>query len=139
MSSYLNIYLVPKRESETEEKKHLLLCSYCRNNDIYDYLQPEVTYAYKGDGTEELNYTELAEDTLKDIVSDITKTIQANKERIEINYRLKTEDSADNIYELQDRNKELQDTLCTFDFLLYLLHDIKMDFTSFESMEANVD
>lgn len=139
MSSYLNIYLVPKRESETEEKKHLLLCSYCRNNDIYDYLQPEVTYAYKGDDVEESSYTELAEDTLKDIVLDITKTIQANKERIEIYYKLKTEDSADSIYELQDRNKELQESLGVFNFLVFLLHDIEMDFTSFESMEANVD
>ena len=48
MSSYLSIYIVPKRKSDKEEKKHIIVAAFSRNSEIYQYFNENIHPAYNG-------------------------------------------------------------------------------------------
>lgn len=133
MSSQVNIYIVTKRE-EQEEK--LLLTSYGSSSVVYEYLHDEITYAY-GDKGEV--FTSLKPNLLYYIIDEIEKTIQSNNERIAVYYKLKMENSVDNICALQDRNKELEAALNAFNMYLSFAQDIAEGLSIFKDIVANYD
>ena len=62
MSSYLSVYIVPKRKSEEEEKKHILILSYSRSSDIYRYFDENIHPAFID--IEDTRYTILDKEVL---------------------------------------------------------------------------
>ncbi len=134
MSSFINFYLVPK----SNPQEHLTFLCYGSDTVIYEFLYPEVSYAYN-DKTKDANYTELSYGFLNRVIDDIDSTIQANNERIGVYYNLKLEDSVDNICSLQKRNKELQDTLNILTTLLNMIDCMEFGCSKFIRMEVNYD
>ena len=48
MSSYLSIYVVPKKKSPEEDKQHIILATYSRNTEMYQHLRENVNPAHIG-------------------------------------------------------------------------------------------
>lgn len=71
MSSYLNFYLVPKKNKE--EKYHFL--SYSRNNNIYRFFQEVLHPVFIG-MEEPLQYQDLTVNDVKKVIEEVEKTIE---------------------------------------------------------------
>lgn len=74
MSSYLSIYIVPKRKSKEEEKKHILLSSYSRNTDLYQYFNENIHPVFIGN-SEKTPYTTLTMKDIQDVIKDMSQDI----------------------------------------------------------------
>lgn len=110
MSSYLSVYIVPKRKNEQETKNHILILCYSRNSEIYQYVYENLNPAYAGNDGEQ--YSKLTQEdinlVLKDIKSDIVKT----KERLEL-YEKYASVNADYIEDIMSQKEYLSDlTYC---------------------------
>lgn len=74
MSSYLSIYIVPKRKSEKEEKKHILLTSYSRSTDIYQYFDENIHPVFVGNN-EKTPYTTITMEDILTVTKDMSQDI----------------------------------------------------------------
>lgn len=81
MSSYLSIYIVPKRKSKEEQKKHIILASYSRSTDIYQYFSENINPAFIGDDIES-SYTTITKEDIASVLNDFDKDINSAKERL---------------------------------------------------------
>ena len=79
MSSYLSFYIVPKRKSDTEKKQHIILTSFSRNSDIYQYFWENINPAYCG---MEEKYTTLTKENVKSVIDDFEKDINSYQKRL---------------------------------------------------------
>lgn len=70
MSSYLNIYLLPKKSEEIPNPKPLLLSSWSRASDLYGIIVDELNPAYIGNG-DEPNYSDLTKEGLKRCIESV--------------------------------------------------------------------
>ena len=87
MSSYLSFYIVPKRKSDTEKKQHIILTSFSRNSDIYQYFWENINPAYCG---MEEKYTTLTKENVKSVIDDFEKDtmddiLQSEREKVILN------------------------------------------------------
>ena len=106
MSSYLSVYIVPKRKSEKEEKKHILILSYSRSSDIYQYFDENIHPAFVG--VEDTRYTPLNKENLGVVLSDIGKDIDRAKSRLEL-YEKYASSNAEYIEEIMSQKEYLED------------------------------
>lgn len=74
MSSYLSIYIVPKRKSLGEKKKHIVLASYSRSTDIYQYFYENIHPAFVGNN-EETPFTTLTKENIGEVLKDFNEDI----------------------------------------------------------------
>lgn len=81
MSSYLSIYIVPKRKNEREEKEHILLASYSRSSDIYQYFDENLNIAWIGN-SDETPYTTLSKEDISHVLDEFTKDINTAQTRL---------------------------------------------------------
>jgi len=79
MSSYLSFFIVPKRKSGKEKKKHIILASYSRNTEIYQYFDENVHPTYCGSDRE---YTTLTSESVASVLSDFEEDISKSKTRL---------------------------------------------------------
>lgn len=79
MSSYLSFFIVPKRKNGKEKKKHIILASYSRNTEIYQYFEENVHPAYCGS---EQEYTTLTSESVASVLSDFEEDISKSKTRL---------------------------------------------------------
>lgn len=134
MSSYLNIYLVPKRKEEKEEKKYLLLMSYSRNSDIYQFFQENINPRYTG-------YTSLSPDNMQLIIDDLENEIESSKERLEL-YDKYARDNPDYIQEILSTREILNDyrsTLDTVNAIKDIVENIEDGYSDFEEVCCNIN
>lgn len=137
MSSYLNIYLKPKK---SEEK--LLLASYGRNNEVYQAINENIHIAYIGNSeNDEDNFTKLSAGDLQDVIHDCEETISHCKKRLDAynKHLQKTVEGVNEILELEEYIDELKETLHTIQDWYSIAENIEDDFTDFEGMYANID
>lgn len=151
MSSYLNIYLVPKSKKETKKdeikenetkqnnkQEPLLFCSFSRNNSFYQALNENMNIVFIGND-KEFHYTELTRENLQEVINIAEKDLNKLKEKKHI-YELKAKDD-ESIMTLADfteyYNEELENfhNLC---FFSVLLSDILSDYTNFEKVLCNI-
>lgn len=81
MSSYLSIYIVPKRKSDKEKKKYIILAAYSRSTDIYQYFSENINPTYIGNGKEPL-YTTITKGDINSVLADFDKDITSSKSRL---------------------------------------------------------
>lgn len=81
MSSYLSIYIVPKRKSDKEKKKHIILAAYSRNTEIYQYFSENINPTYIGNGKEP-SYTTLTKGNISFVLADFDKDINSAKNKL---------------------------------------------------------
>ena len=79
MSSYLSIYIVPKRKTKDEPKKYIILTAYSRNTDIYKYFNDIISPTYNED-----EYTSLTKNSVSMVLDSFKEEIDsANKRLVE--------------------------------------------------------
>lgn len=147
MSSYLNIYLVPKQENKEKESKPLLLTSYSRNSNIYQVYYENLHPVYIG--TEETQYSELTSEDALSVVEEVKENIKTVTERLHnkvkaykklTNLNQEAIDSfIDDYSTTKEYIKELKETLNFVQFIANIVSETKNGYTDFEKVLMNID
>lgn len=105
MSSYLSIYIVPKRKSDKEEKKHILLAASSRNTELYQYFSENIhpVFACKED-----SYTTITKESIREVVTDLSNDISNSKDRL-AEYEKYAKDNPDYIQEIIELKQYISD------------------------------
>lgn len=98
MSSYLSIYIVPKRKSDKEQKKHLILAAYSRSSEIYQYFNEVINPVFIG-SSEETPYTTITEADINRVLKDFDDNINSAKNTL-AEYEKHVASNADFIHEI---------------------------------------
>lgn len=106
MSSYLSIYIVPKRISEEEKKKHILIAEFSCNSEIYQYFNENIHPAYNGN--KEHPYTTITKDKIQDVITDLSRDISNSKDRL-MEYEKYAKDNPDYIQEIIELKQYISD------------------------------
>lgn len=139
MSSYLSFYIVPKRKTQEEPKKHIILAAYSRNTTIYQYFCKNVNPAFIGSGKED-HYTTLTLGKLTSVIQDFDNDISASKDRL-VEYEKYAGKNPDYINEIIELKKYIQDLQYWRDKTSFIV-DIVDDKDCYEEIEeicCNVD
>lgn len=141
MSSYLNIYLVPKKE-KYEKQEPLLFASYSRNTDVYQYFETiNPTFV----GMDEIHYSELTNDKLQEVKNEIKEDLETferkHKHKLQVLKYAINKPSEDYIQELAEEKEfihELKTTYNIIDSLVDILSEVNNGYTDFEKVLVNV-
>lgn len=106
MSSYLSIYIVPKRKSNKEEKKHIIVAAFSRNSEIYQYFSENINPTFIG--SIKPNYTTITGKSISDVVVDLNKDINSSKDRL-AEYEKYAKDNPNYIQEIIELKKYISD------------------------------
>lgn len=138
MSSYLSIYVVPKRKTKDEPKKYVILTAYSRNTDIYQYFNDTISPAYAGN---EDKYTSLTKDSVSAVLDSFKEDIDsANKRLVEYEkYANNNPDYINEIIELKEYIEDLQYWKDKTSFIQDLVGDIDYYDSGIEEVCCNVD
>lgn len=160
MSSYLNFYLVPKKNNipfegeqiltvaNNSEEKPLLLASYSRNNPIYQAVSDAITvpYAFKDD---KCFYIDLTKGIIDSIIHSVYEDLNQSKKRQELNTKAfneiksHTSDEYNTFVEDYTSMEEYIDEL-TENYLMLkgigtLFNDIGESYCAFSKVLINID
>ena len=105
MSSYLSFFIVPKRKSEEEPKKHIIIASYTRSSEIYQYFDENVHPVWVGDGEK---YTPLASSDIDEVLKDFDKDISKARDRLN-EYEKYAKDNPDYIEDIISTKEYISD------------------------------
>ncbi len=133
MSSYLNIYLLPK-----EQEKKLLLTNISRNSGVYQAFN-EYGVAYAGN---EEKYTRVTPEMMMSIKRDVKEDIdRVNKRLTEFEkHAAGNIDIINDILSEKEYLEELQDTYSELCWISDIVHDLEnFDWLEFEGMYVNID
>lgn len=144
MSSYLNFYVVPKKKYKVDGKESKPLCifSISRNNEIYQAFQDSISPVFIG--MEEIHYTELTAEKMKQVVDDYSTEVK----RMEKQYQNKCdivekltkveEETIDELVHTKEYLDEITDALKELNFIYGIVHDISIGCGDFEKVLINV-
>ena len=139
MSSYLNFYLIPKKE-EGKEEKYIALTSYSRNTEIYQRFSELLNPAFIG--TEgEIKYSYISREDIEDVLQDFDKDIQKAKARLSEyeKYAAGNCECINDIIEMKEYLEELQYWRAKASFIADIIEDIDLYNEDLEKMACNVD
>ena len=138
MSSYLSFYIVPKRKSEEEQKQYIILTSYSRNYDIYQYFNDNLNVAYAGN---EDKYTTLTAEDITLVINDFKRDIDnASKRLIEYEkYAPNNPEYIDEIIELKKYIEDLQYWKDKTSFIADMIEDTEFYSSGVEEVCCNID
>lgn len=127
MSSYLSFYIVPKRKSQEEPKKHILLFSFSRNSDIYRYFDENVRITWIGNN-EETPYTTLTMDDIHRVHEAIRSDMDSSQRRLAEfeKYAAQNSDYINDIISLKEYISELQYALHQTEFIGFLIDEMAL-------------
>lgn len=74
MSSYLSIYVVPKRKSPEESKQHIILASYSRCTEMYQQFYNNINPVYVGNGEDK--YTTIGKNEISEVLDSFDGKIR---------------------------------------------------------------
>ena len=142
MSSYLTIYLVPKKE-KSEKQEPLIFASYSRNTNIYQEFEDAINPVYIG--LDEEHYDELTNEKLQKVKNSVKENLDVierrHKHKLQVlKYAINTpsEDYVQELTEEKEYIHELKTTYNTIDVLVDLLSEINDGYTDFEKVLVNV-
>lgn len=127
MSSYLNIYAKFKDNS----REPLLLMSYTRNSDVYQYFEQEIHPIFMG--TDEIKYTDLTFDNTGLVCDALISEIKKLSRRIE-EYEKHAGGNLEIINEiisLKEYEEELKDALSECAFIKMLTGETQYTYTKY--------
>ena len=136
MSSYLSIYIVPKRKTKDEPKKYVILTAYSRNTDIYKYFNDVISPTYNEDG-----YTSLTKNSISMVLDSFKEEIDsANKRLVEYEkYAINNSDLINEIIELKEYIEDLQYWKDKTSFIQDLISDIDYYDNGIEEVCCNIN
>lgn len=107
MSSYISIYIVPKRKSSDEEKKHIILAAYSRSSELYQYFDNNVNIVWIGN-KEVTPYTTLSKEDITRVLDDFSKDITTAQNRL-VEYEKYATNNPEYIQEIIDLKEYISD------------------------------
>ena len=127
MSSYLSFYIVPKRKSQEEPKKHILLLSFSRTSDIYRYFDDTVNIIWVGN-SEVIPYTTLSSDDIHRVHEAIRSDMDSSQRRLAEfeKYAAQNSDYINDIISLKEYISELQYALHQTEFIGFLIDEMAL-------------
>lgn len=134
MSSYLNIYVVPKEEGA----KAMRLTCFSSSHEVYTAISENTNIAYAG-GSEV--YTDLTEEIMLEVLQDISIDISKMEKRL-IEYEKYAAHNTDLISDIIDSKayiEELERTKYYIEMLQALIWNTNHGFTSFKKVCCNID
>ena len=136
MSSYLSIYIVPKRKTKDEPKKYVILTAYSRNTDIYKYFNDVINPVYNED-----EYTSLTKNSVSMVLDSFKEEIDsANKRLVEYEkYAINNSDYIKEIIELKEYIENLQYWKDKTSFIQDLISDIDYYDNGIEEVCCNIN
>ena len=136
MSSYLSIYIVPKRKTKDEPKKYVILTAYSRNTDIYKYFNDVISPTYNED-----EYTSLTKNSISMVLDSFKEEIDsANKRLVEYEkYAINNSDLINEIIELKEYIEDLQYWKDKTSFIQDLISDIDYYDNGIEEVCCNIN
>lgn len=105
MSSYLSFFIVPKRKSSEEPKKHIIIASYSRSSEIYQYFDENLHPVWAGN---EEKYTTLDLEQVGSVIHEFEKDINKAKDRLN-EYEKHVKDNPEFIDEIISTKEYIQD------------------------------
>lgn len=123
MSSYLSFYIVPKRKTEKEPKRYILISSYSRNSDIYQAFEENISIVWSGDGNK---YTTLTQDNVNLVQNDLASNISKTKDKL-VEYEKYASSNPEYIQEIIETKEYLSDlqyTQAKISFIADMLEDM---------------
>ena len=132
MSSYLNIYIVPKKDRTPIE-----IVSYSSADDIYAAISEVINIPWSG---EELQYVDLSIENINEIIDDIKQDINKVDKRI-IEYEKHANGNADLIEDIlsqKEYREGLDDVLKRILFLSDIIYDAKAGFSDVEKVICSI-
>lgn len=144
MSSYLNFYVVPKKKYKIngKESEPLHIYSISRNNEIYQAFQESISPVFVG--MEEIHYTELTVEKMKQVVDDYSTEVK----RMEKQYQNKCdiiekltkveEETINELVQTKEYLDEMADALKELNFINDIVYDISIGCSDFEKVLINV-
>lgn len=150
MSSYLNIYLLPKADEVNKEPKKLLVKSVSRSSDLYQAFQEaNIAYAYsyhgltdKNDDEPEVQYTKIDYSLISTICADIYDELVKSKNRIEEyeKHAAGNTEIIDEIIQMKEYISEQESLYNELKVMKEFIYDIEnYDWYSIEAVYANID
>lgn len=141
MSSYLNIYVLPKIK-EGQESKKMLLMSVSRANPLYQAINEAGSfYAYTniGENAEEQFY-ELTSELINSICQDSIQDIQIAEKRLNEfeKYATGNMEIIQEIISTKDYLNELNQTYNQLHFISQIVEDAENGFSDFEKVLINI-
>lgn len=145
MSSYLNIYLVPRKDKASTQEP-LFLMQWSRSSEIYQIFKDTVNPAFIGTG-DKTNYTELTKNDLDITIENVQERIAKCKKRIQA--RIEALNKINNPPK-ETLDEFIQENIDTSDYIteleetksdLYALRNIIADiqYSDFEKIVCNID
>lgn len=145
MSSYLNIYLVPRKEHMPEQKP-LFLMQWSRSSEVYQAIRDAANPMFIGTG-DKTNYSDLTKDDLDEAIESIQHNISSCKKRIQA--RVEALNKINNPPK-ETLDEFIQENIDTSDYIteleetrsdLYALRNIIADiqYSDFEKVVCNID
>ena len=145
MSSYLNIYLVPRKEHMPEQKP-LFLMQWSRSSEVYQRIKEAANPMFIGTG-DKPNYSDLTKDDLDEAIESIQNTIKGCRKRIQA--RVEALNKINNPPK-ETLDEFIQENIDTSDYIteleetksdLYALRNIIADiqYSDFEKVVCNID
>ena len=107
MSSYLTIYIVPKRKSDKEDKKHIPLAAYSRSSEMYQYFDENIHPVFIGN-SDEIPYTTLTSESIASVLSDFNEAIHKAQNRL-TEYEKYAKDNPEYINEIISMKEYIKD------------------------------
>lgn len=132
MSSYLNLFLKTKSK-ENKESEYLFFMSFSRNSEIYQHLDKEIPNLYCSNG--EIK-KKISIDSVNNIIKGLNNEIQKNTSMYHIYKDCKDAESA---LTVKDYIRDLNDTLCKFEFINLILIESSFDHCDFEGLYGYID
>jgi lipopolysaccharide export LptBFGC system permease protein LptF len=138
MSSYLSFYIVPKRKSDKEEKKHIIIASYSRSSEIYQRFYENLGVAYIAD---EQKYTTLSKEDIYRVKSDLKEDIEKTVKRYTEfeRYAKDNPDYINEIIELKEYAEDLEYWKAKISFLQDIVEEAGMYSSGVEEVCCNID
>jgi coproporphyrinogen III oxidase-like Fe-S oxidoreductase len=139
MSSYLSIYIVPKRTSQEEPKKHIILTAYSRSTEIYEYFSNNLHPTFIGNGKES-HYTTITSSDITAIMQDFENDLKKAKDRLVEyeKYASNNPDYIEDIIDIKEYIHNLQYWKDKASFIMDIINDKDL-YNDIEEVCCNID
>lgn len=135
MSSYLNIYVVPKTQSE--DAKHLTLMCFSSSHELYHTITECINVAYAGESE---IYTDLTEENMLEILQEVSNDISRMEKRL-VEYEKYAAHNTDLITEIIEGKSYLEELVRTkhyVEMIQALVWNTNHGFNSFNKVCCNI-
>lgn len=130
MSSYLSFYIVPKRKTQKESKKYIIIASYSRSTELYQYFDEHIHPVYCGS---DIRYTPLSSEDVSSVLADFNDDISKAQARL-TEYEKYVKDNPEYIDEIISTKEYIQDLQYWRDKATFI-EDMLSDMPCYEEIE----